>query len=118
MAEQKTPIEFTVFLHQGQNPTAVPPVALADAGGNRVTVRNLLDLPIEVTHNGRLIVADDPFTVPAKASGPPPEVTYRVNPTHDVPGTVVTLKMHSVNNTVRTPLSAISAAGDPQIIIF
>ena len=117
MPEQKLPMVFIVFKSRGQTVRVVPDVETRLAGENRVTVKNLLDQDVEVSHGGKLI-APNPFVVPAMMSGnPPSEVTYRVQAAADVPGSVFHLTFDAL--TVGGPSMRVTtfAAGDPEIII-
>ena len=110
MAQLKPPMPLIV-LELFKQEVVVPPVSLAQAGGNSVTITNHLEKPVTVTHNGHLD-APDPFTLPAKGSGAPPNVTYDVSRSSDTPGSVFSL--HFEGSVVR----ALGFAGDPTIIIL
>ena len=109
-AESKRPMRFVVFEFDDDE-VAYPPVAIEDAGGNKVTISNMITKPLTVYHGGNLDAAD-PFTVPARGSGGPPKVTCDLKVGSDQPGKSFTLKIEA--STVR----AFGGPGDPTIIIL
>ena len=110
VTDSKAPMRLVVY-GLDQDEFAYPPVAMEDAGGNRVTIVNTLTKPLTVYHGGNL-VASDPFAVPARGSGGPPRVTHDVAAGSDKPGSVFQIRIEA------SIVRAFGGPGDPTIIIL
>lgn len=108
--DSKAPIKFVVFNLKGDE-VAFPPAAMEDAGGNRVTIVNMIEKQLTVYHGGNLN-ATDPFTVPARSGGGPPRVTKDISANSDKSGTVFSLRIEA------SIVRALGGPGDPTIIIL
>ena len=105
------PIKFIVLVKDNEE-VVFPPVAVEEAGGNRVSVINTLQKRLTVTHNGHL-VGDNPFTVdPREENGPPTRVTRAIAAGSDVPGTVFQINIQA------SLVRAFGGGGDPTVIIL
>ena len=111
VTDSKSPIGFVVFA-LGDDEVAYPPVAIQDAGGNRVRISSMLDKELTVYHDGNLDAPSDPFTLPARGTGAPPKVTYDINTNSDQPGTSFSLRFEA------SIVRAFGGPGDPTIIIL
>ena len=103
-------MRFVVF-EIDSDEVAYPPVAVEDAGGNKVTISNMIRKQLTVYHDGNLD-ADDPFTVPARDIGGPPKVTCDVKADSDKPGKTFTLRIEA------SVVRALGGPADPTIIIL
>ena len=109
-------LRFAVVRFNGVE-TVVPQATQTGAGGNSVSITNVLEQPLLVHHGGALANADDPLEIPGLArDGKPKPVKKRLSADVDKPGTVLQIKI----TTVQKPRTRqrLRVVGDPTIIIL
>ena len=106
----KNPIRFVVTVLDGKE-VVYPPVAIEDAGGNRVRIVNLLDKEVSVTHHGKLDTGEDPIKLSPRGSGPS-QKTFTIDADADKAGSSFNLTFTA------SPITAFGRVGDPTIIIL